>query len=299
MIDLASRRVQKKHDRSYFLSLLAPLAPRWAGRRAADRFATPAPRREVATSVAAGLTAHRFDVDGPRHRIATWDFGRGGPTVLLVHGWNGQAAQMSQFVRPLVERGCFVVAFDQPAHGQSSGDRATLVDLADAVLAVARKVAPVHAVIGHSLGATAAALAMARGLAVERAVLFAPPAEVPPFARAFARSLGLDGAAADAMLDELARRVGDLGALDLRRHAPRMTAPLLLLHDPDDREVPFAHGASVARAWPRSQLVPLPGLGHHRVLRDPTVIACAADFAAAAPRDQRARRSNRIVGSPW
>jgi alpha-beta hydrolase superfamily lysophospholipase len=55
-------------------------------------------------------------------RLATWSYGKG-PTILLVHGWNGHAAQLRAFVSPLVDAGYRVVAFDQPAHGQSSGAR--------------------------------------------------------------------------------------------------------------------------------------------------------------------------------
>jgi pimeloyl-ACP methyl ester carboxylesterase len=51
-----------------------------------------------------------------------------------------------------------------------------------------------------------------------------------------------------------------------------------VLHDPDDREVPFAEGRALAAAWPGAQFVPLPGTGHSRALRDPAVIARAVSL---------------------
>src|SRR5258708_21621269 len=90
----------------------------------------------------------------------------------------------------------------------------------------------------------------------------------------------------------LSREVGgDLGAVDLRRLAPSMRSRLLVLHDRYDREVPFAHGADIAKAWPEARLDALSGLGHRRLLRDPEVIAATTAFIQgrrwAAPPPER------------
>jgi len=37
-----------------------------------------------------------------------------GPTVLLLHGWSGAAAQWSRFIDPLVRAGFNAVALDLP-----------------------------------------------------------------------------------------------------------------------------------------------------------------------------------------
>jgi hypothetical protein len=77
----------------------------------------------------------------------------------------------------------------------------------------------------------------------------------------------------------LSREVGgDSDQLDLRRLAPSMRSRLLVLHDRDDREVPFVHGADIAGAWPEARLEALAGLGHRRLLRDPQVIAATTAF---------------------
>jgi pimeloyl-ACP methyl ester carboxylesterase len=53
---------------------------------------------------------------------------------------------------------------------------------------------------------------------------------------------------------------------------------MLLLHDPEDREVPFADGLALAEAWPGARLEPLVGAGHTRALRHPDVISRAVGF---------------------
>ena len=54
--------------------------------------------------------------------------------------------------------------------------------------------------------------------------------------------------------------------------------PALIVHDPEDREVPWAHGAEIANAWIGSRLLPAEGLGHTRLLRDPAILATAMEF---------------------
>src|SRR5258706_2547887 len=125
----------------YALRGLSAVAPRAVEAYAAYRFAKPQRRGESPAPVVAGLEARAFNAV-KQGRIAAWAWGAG-PTVLLVHGWNGAAAQLAPFVAPLVAAGYRVVAFDQPAHGRSRGRSATIVDMADALRAVADEVGPV------------------------------------------------------------------------------------------------------------------------------------------------------------
>jgi hypothetical protein len=54
-----------------------------------------------------------------------------------------------------------------------------------------------------------------------------------------------------------------------------------VIHDRDDREVGFASGEALARAWRGARLVRTRGLGHRGVLRDAEVVRDAVDFIAA------------------
>jgi len=60
--------------------------------------------------------------------------------------------------------------------------------------------------------------------------------------------------------------------------APNLGTPLLVVHDIDDTEVPYAEGARLAEHWPRAQLMTTRGLGHTRILRAPEVVAAASAF---------------------
>ena len=254
------------------LRALAWLSPALADRRAAALFFTPRPTGRVAEPAVPGLRAERFAVTSGGRRLAAWSWGEG-EAVLLVHGWNGHGGQLSGFVEPLVRSGFRAVAFDQPAHARSAGRRTTVLEMAEAIQAVARVAGPLRAVVAHSLGATATALALHDHLPAGRAVLLAPPAEAPYFARAMAAQLGLSEERTAGMIAQVERVVGvHLGSIDVRRFAEWIRQPALVFHDPGDREVPFEHGRAIADAWPGARLVPLHGLGHKRLLGDEAVI---------------------------
>jgi pimeloyl-ACP methyl ester carboxylesterase len=258
--------------------LLGRLAPARSDRRAAALFGTPRRRRAPPEPGAPGLVADRFWVASGDVRLAAWSWGEG-PTVALAHGWNGNAAQLSSFIRPLVDAGFRVVAFDQPAHGHSSGRRTTLLGMAEALQSIAHEVGPLHAVVAHSLGAASTALALFDNLPAARAVLIAPPADPVHFARRLAATLELSPERTQGMLAELQRDVGvHLKSLDIRRFAGWLRQPSLILHDVADREVPFAHGRAIAEAWPNARFVPLERLGHTRPLADSAVLRMAVAF---------------------
>jgi pimeloyl-ACP methyl ester carboxylesterase len=68
--------------------------------------------------------------------------------------------------------------------------------------------------------------------------------------------------------------------LEVPRVAPRLSASALVIHDRDDRLMPWAHGAAVARHWPGAKLMSTQGLGHRRILMDEGVTRAAAEFIA-------------------
>ncbi len=212
---------------------------------------------------------------GRQGDLAVWQWGSG-PRVLLVHGWGGHAARLRHFIAPLVRAGFGVVAFDAPAHGLSRGMFASLPDFAEAIELVARVAEPI-ALIGHSMGAAACALALRNGLGARAAVLLSPFAEPERYTIRFARYLRLSAAATASMKERLQTRYG-VRLRDLYLAAGGPDVPTLVVHDERDPHVPIREGRAIAQAWPRAELVVTRGLGHHRILRDAAVIERAVEF---------------------
>ena len=260
----------------------ALLFPELAGAWAERLFLTPPRGRDAATALDL-IDARSSFVEHKGRAIATWRWGaREAPAVLLAHGWGGHAAQMRPFVFPLLASGFRVIAYDQPAHGVSEGRLTGLPDFADALADVAAHHGDVEAVIAHSLGAAAAALALANGkVTFKKAVLLSPPADMVGYSRRFARWYWMPEPVRRAMQAAIEERYGVLWeSLDVSRLAARLKAPALVIHDRDDRLVPWTQGAQVARHWPGARLLSTDGLGHRRILEDEFVTRAAADFVS-------------------
>ena len=248
------------------------------------RHARPARERGVLATAREGIVD--VTLRSPRWECAqvtvrTWRWGHG-PTVLLVHGWEGRGSQLGAFVEPLVRAGLSVVAFDAPGHGDSPEHRLYLTDIADAITDVAATVGPIHGVIAHSFGAAGVLLAAARnGFRVPRNVMVAPNVIIDDSVHRFARMLGLDDSDRIALEQRLAQHTGvALDTLRLDRLVEGRDERLLVLHDRDDREVGIHHGQRLAELWPNAQFVETAALGHRRILRDEAVIAAAVEHLA-------------------
>lgn len=210
-----------------------------------------------------------------------------GPTVLLMHGWEGRPTQFASLIDALVAAGYTAVALDGPGHGRSPGSEAHVVLFARALLEAAAELPPLCAVIGHSMGGASAMLAAQMGLSTETLVSIAAPSRILGVLRGFARQVGLPPLARSLFIQQFEREVGmAASALDVSRY--ELPMPGLIVHAEDDTMVPFAEAQLIHDAWFDSRLLRLKEGGHQRVLADPKVIeAVLALLTGSAHRQRR------------
>ena len=208
-----------------------------------------------------------------------------GPTVYLSAGWGGWRGQVGALVSPLVDSGFRVVTFDALSHGESAAgamgpQHSTLGEFADSLTAIAGVAGEPYAIVAHSAGCVAAALAVADGLPVQRLVFIAPMADPVPYIHDFRRILGFGGRIEAGLIARLEQRVGrSLADFDVLALAKKLPVPLLVIHDRQDKETRFTDGVAITEAWASdAELVPTEGLGHRRILSDPAVTARVAGF---------------------
>lgn len=260
-------------------SLAERLAPSWVEEKAFALWGKP--QRPAARWGAVSATARRFELDVGDRALPAWEWNVGGPrgSALLVHGWSGNASQLGSFVAPLVSLGWHVVAIDLPAHGEAAGDFCTLPLMAQVVASVGVRLRP-SVVIAHSLGATATAYALTKGLEVQRVALLAPPARMTPYLTHFTQLVGLSLAMRDRLVSRVERYINaPISELDLIAHAPRLGATkALVVHDVSDAVVPVASAHELVAAWPGARLIETTGLSHDRVRRDTAVVSDVVEF---------------------
>ncbi len=208
-------------------------------------------------------------------------------TVLLVHGWTGDAASMTGFVEPLLTAGFRVVAFDLPGHGASTGRELNIPLGVASLAAVARVFGPFHAIVTHSFGGaiTLAALAgSVRGqpvVSADRLVLISAPSSITRITRQFGHAIGL-GRRGQAALERRIHVVAGnpVEAFEGPLQLKAIGLPTLVIHDRQDRELGFAHAEALEQAGPFVRLEATDGLGHRRILKARPVAESVARFVA-------------------
>ncbi|WP_052571995.1 alpha/beta hydrolase [Geothrix fermentans] len=282
----AGRSIQAQTLKLGFHALRA-LSSNLAHRGAERLFSTPRRRKETGVErVALGRArTFHFHSGGLRLRAHAWGEG---PAVLCLHGWEGQGLQFHAFVEPLAKAGFSTLTFDQPGHGGSQGRRSGPREWAQAIQDLVARVGPIHGAVAHSLGAAGAALAVDQGLHMPRIVLLAPPAGPDRYYCTLLSLLGFPEAEHVAAFQAYAGRTGlPPERIRIQSLATRIAAPLLVIHDRLDREVPWSEGAAIAAACPGAILRTTEGLGHRRIIRDPWVIEQTIAFLGeAAPQEK-------------
>ena len=263
----------------FFLGVkyLSWVLPSFWAKRAEDLFLTPSRVPRPPSEKAWFESSRKKTLSGG---IASFEWGlESGPIVALVHGWSGRGTQLAAFAAPLVERGYRVIAFDGPAHGDSAGEQTNVGDYANFLIRMQQELGEFKAVIAHSFGAGCSVFAAARGLKVEKLVLVAGPSRYEVVVGNYLRFIGLGSKAKEYFLASLAKKVG-MTAKDLNVGVigESLRLPAMVIHDREDKEVPYVSAEEIKNAWPHVVLVDTKGLGHRRILKDPVVIQKAAEF---------------------
>lgn len=208
-------------------------------------------------------------------------------TVVLLHGWTGKSAFMLGFASPLLAKNYRVLAVDLPAHGASSARQLHLPKAVNALSELHQHTGPWHSIISHSFG-SAVACVLASGfipsfekVPLKRLVLIAGPHSMQWIFHGFGRAIGLNGRT-QKLFDGLVRPLAGRPLSEFEgAHMLRDSAvPTLLLHAPDDKEVPFSGAEIMAETNETVSLVPLPGLGHRRILYAAATIRAATGFVS-------------------
>jgi pimeloyl-ACP methyl ester carboxylesterase len=218
-----------------------------------------------------GFPAQRYpEVLGAYKSVACYEWTTeraSGPTVILAHGWGGCAAQFAGWIKPLTQAGYRVLSYDAPAHGSSEGTLASAPANAGTLKALAEwHGGPIHAIIGHSLGAIATTVALAAGVQSEHVVFLAPICYVYDGLHNHGLREGLTKSEADSLVayfeTEFSTDLSVLSALARLESPP----PLTIFHDRADASVPYEEAEIIAAHWPGSTLIEVPRVGHTRIL---------------------------------
>ena len=271
----------------FMYNRLGPVFPEYFGKLAYEmwfrttRFKTPDRELEVLKNA----TISTIDVHGMPITTYCWAHVESDqPVVLFIHGWSGRGTQVSAFVKPLTDAGIKVISFDGPAHGKSPGKQTSVLQFADAVLALQKSNGPFHGVITHSLGGMILAFTMQFKFTTDKAVCICPTMDFDRIISNFAAALALPDKVLAVMLNKFQATHGNLirDMISTVDNVSNINCPALIIHDKDDPELPWQGSEKIHQAWKGSKLMLTEGLKHHRIVHDETVVKAALDFLAGA-----------------
>ena len=199
--------------------------------------------------------------------------------ILLVHGWESRATQMYGIAKEFLNIGYEVVAVDMPAHGHSKGTSSNPNVFAQTITLAQQQLGAFEAIIGHSMGAGATAIAIGRGVTTQKMVLISGPSSIENVLRRFAGFIGLNKKSRDRFVDFISNFVGatpnDLDSQLLLRDCK---IPALLIHDEGDLEVPASESKRLAAVLENGQLHISHGLGHRKILKSDVILEKIVNF---------------------
>lgn len=232
---------------------------------------------------------HRFPPPNHEHRIQlraseypltvnginikAWKWGSG-PSVLLVHGWNGRGMQLGRLVDPLLSAGYQVITFDAPGHGQSDGQRTHLTQISDVIQALSKQHGPFHSAIGHSFGVAALSAAIHHGMTVANLIAISSPGGLGMLIGRYCQTMSIPLEAEQYLRQRLEKRIGSELWQRFAKSYPLDSGVerSLIIHDKDDKWVDWHESEQLSQCWPEAELILTEGLGHQRILRDPTLL---------------------------
>ena len=205
-----------------------------------------------------------------------------GPTVLLAHGWESRRTHWGAFIPRLLEAGFRAVAVDAPAHGDSPGTKANVLQYGKMLVEVGRELGPLAAIVGHSFGAGASVIALHRGLNADRAVFISGPSSVVTVIERWGRRDGLLECDIPAFVRIVEREVGEeVEFMDVTQIVPGLSTRALIVHDRGDKEIPLDEGLAVAAAWPGATMLVTERFGHRRIMVAGEVVQAVVEFLRA------------------
>lgn len=235
----------------------------------------PFPKREKEKLNTANLFS--FTLNGKVLQAYSWGEG---PEVLLVHGWSGRGTQFREFIDPLVSQGYKVIAFDAPAHGKSQGRKTNVIEFSESIKELALQFNNLAAIIGHSIGGTAALFAIRNGLQVNKAVIISTPVFGSKIISVFLKNINASPGVGEYIRKYVKKTFGkdfeEFNALHIAPNVPDI--PILLMYDENDTDVPIYHSDALLEVLPHAKLVRTKQLGHNGILKNRKVIENALSF---------------------
>lgn len=216
-------------------------------------------------------TAYQEELNYENHHIMTYRWLGIKQTILLTHGWESNSARWKKLIIALKEKGFNVVALDAPAHGRSGSSVFNAILYAEFINVVAKRFSP-DIIIGHSVGGMASAYFQHKYqfTQLKKIILLGSPSEFQDVFKRYTDMLGYNQRMVSQLQHTILDRYGSpADTFSTAKFLTNITSEGLIIHDEDDRIIPYNDALLIKNSFKNSRLITTKGLGHS--LMDATV----------------------------
>ncbi|UZR93065.1 alpha/beta hydrolase [Chondrinema litorale] len=262
---------------------LGPLAPRTSAKIAFKLFASPRKIKSKKKPSVIMDEARLFTISHRNRKIQCYAWGKTGPKVLLVHGWESKAAHLQNFVPPLLEMGYQVLAFDGPAHGNSEGKMTNMIDFGKVIEAIINETGKVDHIITHSFGSGATSTLLSEpdnSIAIEKLIMVTSPNKLQDIFNNFYNLLHIPKPVQnhfEVLVEQITNRSIENYVIANRLNTARVNKTMLV-HDKTDNVLPFEYSKNIFAANPHIEYLVTEGKGHYKIIKDREVIEKVVEF---------------------
>jgi len=185
-------------------------------------------------------------------------------TVLLLHGWESNAARWRNVINILVAEGYHAVAIDAPAHGSSANRQFDMIQYIEAINAAVKKFSP-QALVGHSVGGASIGFYLSEFEypPFEKLILLGTPTELTQMVNTYTSTLGLSVRMIRLMNEQFdATFSRTIDSISASKMVANIEIPTLIIHDKDDPVISVKDAAEYHALLPNSELFITQKFGH-------------------------------------
>lgn len=248
-----------------FINILNFLSPKLATQWAYKFFSEPRLGKHSSRNYPLELQTTNYEMlHYNEHQCSLFCWQGSDNKILLVHGWESNAARWISFLPYLQQLNMTIFALEAPAHGWSSGKEFNVPLYADFIQVVMTQHQP-QFIVGHSIGG--AACLYHRYLHpnpwVKRMVVLGAPSELNSLILNYQRILGLNSKVILNLEIYFQNRFGfSFKGFSAAHFASNFDIQGVLAHDLKDEVVAFSEGEKIAENWKKAKWIVTNGLGH-------------------------------------
>lgn len=257
------------------IKFLSGLFPSLFVKIAFDKLTNPQIRKLREREIEVLNTAIKEDIVFKGFIIKTYRWEGSKDSVLLIHGWEGQAGNFTDLIKKLRKADYNIYAFDAPSHGFSSKGKTSLMEFTELVGVLIKKY-KVRKLISHSFGgvATTYALFKNQDIEIDKYALLTTPDKFIERINDVTIQYGINKKVIRKLVNKLEEdyqiKVEQLSVSEFVKEIK--VEKSLIIHDKNDRVIPIERSKNVHNNWKQSTFKEVEGTGHFRILRDENIL---------------------------